>query len=179
MRSSTPSPADPDAWNAYLAEGNARQARKRVGADAVIRDSAGRVLLVEPTYKPGWDLPGGMAEANEAPEDAVVRELVEELGLRVSLRGLLVLDWIASHGPWDDQLAFVFDGGSLAADEVSELRPQGDDGEVRRIAFVHADEAVSWLPQRTGLRLAAAMNALKSGQLVYLRNGLPALPVKE
>ncbi|MFD8591350.1 NUDIX domain-containing protein, partial [Streptomyces sp. NPDC059637] len=60
-----PTPADPEAWNAYLAEGNATQPRKRVAADVLLRDPAGRFLLVEPTYKPGWDLPGGMAEANE------------------------------------------------------------------------------------------------------------------
>jgi 8-oxo-dGTP diphosphatase len=44
---------DPEAWNAYLAEGNAKQARKRVSADAIVRDSSGRILLVDPTYKSG------------------------------------------------------------------------------------------------------------------------------
>lgn len=68
-----PTPADPDAWNAYLAEGNATQARKRVAADVLIRDASGRVLLVNPTYKPGWDLPGGMVEANEPPHAAAIR----------------------------------------------------------------------------------------------------------
>jgi 8-oxo-dGTP diphosphatase len=72
---------DLEAYLAHLAEGNARQARKRVSADALIRDQAGRVLLVNPGYKPGWDLPGGMAEANDAPADAVRRQLLEELGL--------------------------------------------------------------------------------------------------
>jgi 8-oxo-dGTP diphosphatase len=38
---------DPEAWNAYLAEGNAKQARKRVSADAIVRDSSGRILLVD------------------------------------------------------------------------------------------------------------------------------------
>ncbi|MEY9488891.1 hypothetical protein RKD26_004685 [Streptomyces calvus] len=33
MRPTAPDPADTDAWNAYLAEGNAEQARKRVAAD--------------------------------------------------------------------------------------------------------------------------------------------------
>jgi 8-oxo-dGTP diphosphatase len=41
---------DPAGWNAYLAEGNARHCRKRVSADAILRDSAGRILLVDPTY---------------------------------------------------------------------------------------------------------------------------------
>ena len=35
---------------AYLAEGNAKQARKRVAADVLILDRASRVLLVDPTY---------------------------------------------------------------------------------------------------------------------------------
>jgi hypothetical protein len=37
-----PSPADPEAWNAYLAEGNATQARKRVSADVLLRDEQSR-----------------------------------------------------------------------------------------------------------------------------------------
>src|SRR3954454_13088814 len=118
---------DPEAWNAYLAEGNARQPRKRVAADVIVRDQHGRVLLVNPTYKPDWDLPGGMAEANEPPEDAVRRELIEELDLAVVLRGLLVVDWVAPHGPWDDQIAFVFDGGTLDQDQADRLRPRDDE----------------------------------------------------
>lgn len=54
-----------------------KQARKRVGADAIVRDTSGRIHLVDPTYKPDWDLPGGMTEANEPPADAVRRELRE------------------------------------------------------------------------------------------------------
>jgi hypothetical protein len=42
----------------WLAEGNAKQARKRVAAKVVIRDQTGRILLVNPTYKEDWDLPG-------------------------------------------------------------------------------------------------------------------------
>ncbi|WP_262379938.1 NUDIX domain-containing protein [Nonomuraea sp. PA05] len=90
---------DPEAWNAYLAEGNARQARKRVGTDALIRDEHGRVLLVDPVYKPDWDLPGGMAENNEPPAAAARREVKEELGLDLEIRSALVVDWVPPHGP--------------------------------------------------------------------------------
>lgn len=171
MTSSAPSPADPEAWNAYLAEGNAKQARKRVSADAIVRDPEGRVLVVKPTYKPGWDLPGGMAEQNEAPEDAVRRELAEELGLEVSVPRLLVVDWVAPHGPWDDQLAFVFDGGTLDRGQSDRLRPQEDDGEVAEIAFVRPADVAAWLSERTGQRFTAALGALSSGRSGYLRNG--------
>ncbi|WP_425315197.1 NUDIX domain-containing protein [Streptomyces scopuliridis] len=35
---------------------------------------------MNPTYKPGWDPPGGMAEPSEPLERAVRRELREKLG---------------------------------------------------------------------------------------------------
>jgi hypothetical protein len=42
--------------------------------------------------------------------------------LDITLRGLLVVDWVAApHGPWDDQIAFIFDGGTLDAHQA-----QGD-----------------------------------------------------
>jgi 8-oxo-dGTP pyrophosphatase MutT (NUDIX family) len=104
---------DPEAYRAYLVEGNAKQPRKRVSADVLVRDSAGRVLLVDPEYKPDWDLPGGMVEANEPPHEAAQRELREELGLNLPVSRPLVIDWVSPHGVWDDLLAFVFDGGRL------------------------------------------------------------------
>ncbi|MEJ2860906.1 NUDIX hydrolase [Actinomycetospora flava] len=42
-------------------------ARPLVAAAAVFRDDDGRVLLVHPVYKPGWELPGGIVEAGESP----------------------------------------------------------------------------------------------------------------
>src|SRR3712207_1694341 len=105
----------------WLAEGNARQARKRVSAKAVICDGSGRVLLVNPTYKPHWDLPGGMAEANESPIAAVVREVEEELGFTARVRRLLLVDWVDAHGPWDDLLVFVFDAGTVTGEDEQRI----------------------------------------------------------
>lgn len=166
-----PTPADPDAWNAYLSEGNATQARKRVAADVLLRDAAGRVLLVKPTYKPGWDLPGGMAEANEPPEKAVVRELGEELGLEITLRGLLVVDWVPPHGPWDDQVAFIFDGGTLDAKQTGEMRPR--DEELSEAVFVPLDKTPELLRGRLRNRLDAAVRAFDEGRPLYLHDGRP------
>lgn len=82
-----PTPADPEAWNAYLAEGNATQARKRVSADVLLRDEQGRVLLVKPTYKPGWDLPGNMLATRPTRGPDLLREGVAVVGLGRVYRG--------------------------------------------------------------------------------------------
>ncbi|MEV0346077.1 NUDIX hydrolase [Nonomuraea sp. NPDC050680] len=163
---------DPAAWHAHLAEGNARQARKRVAADALIRDRYGRVLLVDPTYKPDWDTPGGMAEANEPPIDALRRELAEELDLQLPERMTLVcVDWVAPHGPWDDLLTFIFDAGTLTADEITTLRIT--DAELAAFDFCTSDQAQKRLRPYVWARLAAAITAADTGTVAYLHNGHP------
>ncbi|GAA2778339.1 NUDIX hydrolase [Kitasatospora sp. CM 4170] len=167
-----PAPTDTDAWNAYLAEGNARQARKRVAADVILRDQAGRVLTVNPTYKEGWDLPGGMAEANEPPDEAAVRELREELGLEITIHRLLVVDWVAPHGPWDDQIAFIFDAGILGPDLAAGVRPYDD--ELSEAVFLPSAEVADRLQARQRNRLNAAVRAIADGSIRYLRDGVEA-----
>jgi len=161
---------DPAAWNAYLAEGNRTQPRKRVGADVLLRDEEGRVLLVDPVYKPDWDVPGGMADANEAPVDAARRELREELGLDLALGRLLVVDWVAPHGPWDDMLAFVFDGGVLDAATRAGIRLR--DGELGAFRFVRPDEAVAMLRPYVWRRVGQALRVLGTGATAYLHDGI-------
>jgi 8-oxo-dGTP diphosphatase len=70
-----------------------------VAACALI-DADGRVLLAErPAGKPMaglWEFPGGKVEANERPEETLIRELKEELGIVVSEPCLAPLTF-ASH----------------------------------------------------------------------------------
>ncbi len=56
--------------------------RYRPSVAAIIRDSAGRVLIGERGDTPGgWQFPQGGVEPGEAREEALARELVEEIGL--------------------------------------------------------------------------------------------------
>ncbi|HYC03071.1 MAG TPA: NUDIX domain-containing protein [Azospirillaceae bacterium] len=66
----------------------------RVGVGAAILDDEGRLLLVKRRRAPEagcWGLPGGKVEFLEPLETAVVREIEEELGIRITLQGLVCL----------------------------------------------------------------------------------------
>jgi len=59
--------------------------RFTVTAGAVVTDERGRVLLLEHFFRAGsgWGIPGGFMEKGEQPEEALRRELREEIGLEL------------------------------------------------------------------------------------------------
>ncbi|MEU6715396.1 NUDIX hydrolase [Nonomuraea sp. NPDC046802] len=140
--------------------------------DALLRDGEGRVLLVDPTYKPDWDLPGGMTESNEPPIEGLRRELTEELGLRFpGPLALVCVDWVGPHGPWDDSLMMIFNAGTLTADQAAALRIT--DPELAAFEFRTPEQAQQRLRPYVWARLAAAITAADTGTVAYLHNGHP------
>jgi 8-oxo-dGTP pyrophosphatase MutT (NUDIX family) len=57
---------------------------------AAIAEQGGKVVLVRHSYKSGWLLPGGAVGRGEAPAEAVLRELQEEIGLTQSAKPQLL-----------------------------------------------------------------------------------------
>lgn len=139
-------------------------------AGALVLDERGRVLLVEPTYKDHWEIPGGMIEIGETPSRACAREIHEELGLTREPGGLLVVDW-APHPEQGDRVLFVFDGGVLTEAEIAAIRLQEE--ELASYVFLPLAEALDRLIPRLERRVAAAARAKAAGRTVYLEHGLP------
>jgi 8-oxo-dGTP diphosphatase len=66
--------------------------KKSVAVKVIIKSNSNNILLVNPIYKKGWQLPGGGVEPNEEPKEAAVRELTEELGLDIDATKLKLID---------------------------------------------------------------------------------------
>lgn len=146
------------------------RSRAYVAAGVSFFDDADRILLVQPTYKDYWDIPGGYVETGETPAQAAAREVREELGIARAVGPLLVADW-APHPEEGDKLLFVFDGGTLTAEQVGAIRLQAD--ELTSYAFHDPAEAMTLLIPRLGRRVAATIEAHHTGRTTYLENGIP------
>lgn len=160
-------PQPTDDWVSRLREGYARQARKRVAADIVLTRPDGRVLVVDPAYKPGWDLPGGMIEEDESPTAGLGRELAEELGLEFGLLSptLAVVEWRPPGVGGADLVMFVF---SADVDENQANAVRVLDPELVDLRWCSVDEARQLLAPMVGDLLDAALEARRSGCPVYL-----------
>lgn len=58
---------------------------KRVASAAIILENeAGAVLAVKAKYKNYWTIPGGIVDAGETPQEAAIRETLEEVGIEIA-----------------------------------------------------------------------------------------------
>lgn len=90
---------------------------RTAGAHAIALTPDRKVILVKLRYTAGWRLPGGGCRSRENPQDAVLRELSEEIGM-------------ISHGPvllarqFSQQIHFKTDLSSLFVVEDVVYRPR-------------------------------------------------------
>lgn len=143
-------------------------ARPRVAAGVLFTRTSGRqisILLVKPSYKKGWDLPGGYVEPRESPLEAAVREVSEEIVQRIEPGRLLVVDW-APHPDEGDKLLFVFQGGHLSKEpDIS------SSGELEMVAWWPASKVAELTPPRLARRIALAVGAEETGTTIYAEHG--------
>jgi histidine triad (HIT) family protein len=133
-------------------------------AGVVLRDSEGRILIVEPTYRETWNVPGGAIERRESPRAAAIRETLEEIGLDIEPGALLSVD----HRPTEpDSMHFIFDGPTLTPEQIGAIRLPLE--ELRSFRFATLEEAEALLNPPLFKRIKEGL--AQPG--IYLENGMP------
>lgn len=145
--------------------------RKRAIGQLLVRDSGGRVLLCNLTYKQDWDLPGGVVEVNESPHLAVSREVEEELQLELPAGRLVLTDWLPPWSGWDDAVCLVFDGAEHDPSIAERIVPQAK--EIRQAQFCTLEQVQERCADFTARRVTAALDNLRTGQATYTESGRP------
>lgn len=128
----------------------------KVSVNALIETSDG-ILLVKPSYKKGWDLPGGIVESDESPVEGLRREIVEELGTSAEIGGLRCVDYIRSDWESRPVIMLIFS----ATININEVCVDGQ--ELIDWRIVSRDIALDTVSKNMKIRLSR----IWSGTLIY------------
>ncbi len=138
-------------------------------AGALIFDVKGRLLILKPSYKKGWTIPGGQVESNgESPWEACQRETREECGLDIARGRLVCVDFLRPRPHRPGGVRFLFDCGTFCDRLLNAIRPQA--GEIEAHRFAGLAEAKALLSGPVRRRVAAGVGAKRC---VYLEDGHP------
>jgi ADP-ribose pyrophosphatase YjhB (NUDIX family) len=136
---------------------------------ALVFDQHERLLILKPTYKSGWTLPGGiMEESGETPWDACRREVLEECGLSVDSARLACVDFHRPKSGRAGGVRILFDCGVVDDDALASITLQAEEIAEHRLAPVN--EALTLLRKAVSRRVSSALAA---GTCTYLERGEP------
>lgn len=140
---------------------------------ALFFDKEQRLLIVKPNYKDHWSIPGGMVDADESPQEACVREVLEEINLTISNPEFLGVDYSYPLGKRKECVHYIFYGGEVSEEQKATLKPQPD--EIDEIRFVPLKEAIELFgkkEKRLIKRVLACLEALENKRPIYMENGV-------
>jgi 8-oxo-dGTP diphosphatase len=141
--------------------------RVPASAGALLHDGSDRILILKPTYKSGWTVPGGqMEEDGESPWEACRREVAEETGLIVASGRLVCVDFLRPRPGRPGGVRFLFDCGKVPVADRDRIVLQI--GEIEDHRWVGVEEAVRLLSGPVGRRVDCSLGAERT---VYLEDG--------
>lgn len=133
----------------WLAHGYYALARgMTIGVRAACFDDEGRVFLVRHSYLPGWHLPGGGLDRDEAALDGLLREMREEGNLEATAPPVLVQVYYNRRTSRRDHVVFY------RCDGVRQTAPKAPDMEIAESGFFALDALPEDTTPATRRRLA-------------------------
>jgi 8-oxo-dGTP diphosphatase len=140
-----------------------------VSAGALIFDRTGRLLILKPTYKTGWTIPGGVMEADgETPWEACRREVREECGIDLNDGRLAAMDFRRPRPGRPGGIRFLFDCGQVGGKVLAGIVVQPEEVSEYRLAALPDALGLLRGPIRRRVR-----EATRGRGPVYLEDGRP------
>jgi 8-oxo-dGTP pyrophosphatase MutT (NUDIX family) len=135
-----------------------------IAAGVLVWDERGRLLTVRTHNRTELILPGGIVEDGESPAVAGQREVLEEVGLVVSVGRMLTVQHLAAEGDGPSSVQFVFDSSPLPG--FPDLVLQAE--EIAEARWLEPAEAITRHGARGRARLEAALAAHVGGPVRFL-----------
>jgi ADP-ribose pyrophosphatase YjhB (NUDIX family) len=137
-----------------------------MAAGVLFFDTHKKVLIVKPTYKKGWGIPGGVIDHEESPRDAAIREVREEIGLDINDPELVSVGYARSVGEKTEALHFTFYGGILRDGDIAQIVLQEE--ELEDFRFVTESEALTLLTGILRDRFHDYLKAVRTKEVLYV-----------
>ena len=125
-----------------------------------------QLLIVKPSYKDGWSIPGGGVDNDETPKVAAIREIKEEVNLDLNNITLVCVEYTIKKGIKPETLQFIFYGGELSENEINKISL--DTNEHSEFKFVDVDEATSLLNERHRYAIPFCIESIKNKNTAYI-----------
>lgn len=142
-------------------------------AGALIFDDHGRLLVLKPSYKTHWTIPGGQIEPDgESPWETCKRETREECGLEIERGRLVCVDFLRPKTGKPGGMRFLFDCGTFSDEQLAAITLQAE--EILEHRLVDLSEAKQLLSGPIRRRVRAATGKKRA---LYLEDGRPVAHV--
>lgn len=131
-------------------------AKRHTASGAFIFNDQNQLLILKPSYKDGWNLPGGVSDQFESPYQTIIRECKEETNLDVDIQQLVLIDYVTENvqDQTFDHVEFYFLAKAKSFDSI-----KIDNQEIIDYKFINPSKADKYLTKPYYDRLVAFQNA--------------------
>ena len=142
---------------------------KRMGSGVLLISSEDKIIVVKPSYKSSWEIPGGIVEKGESPLVGAIREVREELGLTISRDQLKLasVDYIAAGGDKSEALMFLF---AMNISKLNLSKISVNEQELTDYSLILPTECQFYLGAMLGHRVQRALSAFHNGGVAYFED---------
>lgn len=144
--------------------------KKRMACGVIFFNNKEEILIVKPSYKDHWSIPGGVIDLNESPRQAAIREIKEEISLNIDKIDLLSIDYYRNANSFKGEaIHFTFFGKKLDENLIKQIQVDGQ--EIVEFQFIAMEKALTLVSKEMSKRIVMAMKAIENGRILYLEEG--------